>query len=95
MSIIKKIAVYFSSLPVRRAYIFGSYARKENTRKSDIDILIDIDYSNKVSLLDFIGWKIDLEKLLNKKVDLVAEDGLSPHIRPYIEREKKMIYEKG
>ena len=89
------IKKYFSNLPVKRAYLFGSYAQNTQTADSDVDILIDVDYSRKVSLLDFIGWKLELEKLLGKKVDLVAEDGISEHIRPFIDKSKKLVYEKS
>ena len=94
MATTEVIKRYFEHCPVNKAYLFGSYARDEQRTDSDIDILVEVDYTYKVSLLDFIGWKIDLEKLLGKKVDLVAEDGLSEHIRPFIEKEKVIVYEK-
>ena len=87
---------YFQNLPVKNVYLFGSYANNTQTESSDIDLIVDVDYSQKqVSLLDFIGWKLDLEKLVGKKIDLVSEDGVSKYIRPFIDKEKTLLYEKS
>ncbi|MCX6246057.1 MAG: nucleotidyltransferase family protein [Bacteroidetes bacterium] len=83
---------FFNSQPVKKAYLFGSFSRNEDTPESDIDILVDLDKS--VTLFQFISMQRSLEKMLEKKVDLVSSNGLSPRLRPYIEREKLLIYEK-
>jgi len=88
---IKTITDYFRSKPVLKAYLFGSYVRGEADQQSDIDILVDLDYSQKIGL-QFIQMKIDLEKLLNAKVDLVSSKGLSRYIKPLVESEKQIIY---
>jgi hypothetical protein len=88
---IKTITDYFRSKPVLKAYLFGSYVRGEADQQSDIDILVDLDYSQKIGL-QFIQMKIDLEKLLNAKVDLVSSNGLSRYIKPMVESEKQIIY---
>lgn len=90
---IKAINHYFRDCPVLRAYLFGSYVRGDADSKSDIDILVDLDYSGKIGLR-FIKMKLDLEELLNSKVDLVSSNGLSSYIKPLVEREKLLIYEK-
>jgi len=61
--------------------------------KSDIDILVDLDYSQKIGL-QFIQMKLDLEKLLNNQFDLVSSNGVSKYIKPLIDVEKRLIYEK-
>ena len=66
-SIVKIISTYLSKKPVKRGFIFGSTAIGQNSSKSDLDILLEIDDDARVSLLDFIGWKFDLEKLTEKK----------------------------
>ncbi len=91
--IINIVAKYFRNKPVLKAYIFGSVAKGEANSDSDIDILVDLDYSQRIGLL-FIQMKIDLENLLHKKVDLVSSKGLSPYIRLQIEKEKLLIYER-
>lgn len=88
---IATIQNYFKTRPVLKAYIFGSYVRGEADDQSDIDILVDLDYSQKIGL-QFIQMKIDLEKLLNLKVDLVSSNGLSKYIKPIVDGEKQLIY---
>ena len=88
---IETIKNYFKTRPVLTAYLFGSYARGEADSHSDIDILVDLDYSQKIGL-GFVQMQIDLEHMLKTKVDLVSSGGLSKHIRPIIESEKQLIY---
>ena len=83
----------FSSAPVNRAFIFGSYARIEEERESDVDILVELDYSKHIGL-GFIKLKQDLEEALHKNVDLVSAEGVSPHILPFINKDKQLIYER-
>ncbi len=95
MNIKEIITNYFTNLPVKKVYLFGSFAENRQTESSDIDIMVDVDYGKQnVSLLDFIGWKMDLERLIGREVDLVSEDGLSKHIRPFIDKAKVLLYEK-
>lgn len=84
---------YFKTRPVLKAYLFGSFARNTADQQSDVDILVDLDYSQRIGL-QFIQMKIDLEQLLGKKVDLVSSNGLSPYLKPEIENEKQLIYAK-
>jgi Predicted nucleotidyltransferases len=58
---IESIKDYFKSSPVLKAYLFGSYVRGDADNQSDIDILVDLDYSQKIGLR-FFQMKIDLEK---------------------------------
>lgn len=87
------IKSYFGTQPVLKAYLFGSYVRGMADTNSDIDILVDLDYSQKIGL-HFIQMKLDLEKLLNSEVDLVSSKGMSKYIKPLVEGEKRLIYEK-
>ena len=88
---IEVINDYFRARPVLKAYLFGSYVRGDADNQSDIDILVDLDYSQKIGL-QFVQMKIDLEKLLNASVDLVSSNGLSEYIRPLVDSEKQLIY---
>lgn len=90
---IQSIKDYFKTRPVLKAYLFGSYVRGIADKKSDIDILVDLDYSQKIGL-QFIQMKLDLEKLLNNEVDLVSSNGMSKYIKPLVDVEKRLIYEK-
>lgn len=88
---IATIKSYFETRPVLKAYLFGSYVREEADNQSDIDILVDLDYSQRIGL-QFIQMKIDLERLLSLKVDLVSSNGLSQYIKPLVDNEKQLIY---
>ncbi|HEV7347965.1 nucleotidyltransferase family protein [Telluribacter sp.] len=90
-----KIVDYLRDTPVQKAYVFGSYARNEQTADSDVDLLLDFAPDAMVSLFDLGRILEDLKDLLGKDVDLVTEDGMSPYLRPFIERDKKLIYEKS
>jgi len=84
---------FFSSKPVLRAYLFGSEARNESEENSDIDIMVELDYSKPIGL-EFVKMQLELEDLLNKKVDLLSSRGISKYIQPYINQDKILIYEK-
>jgi predicted nucleotidyltransferase len=84
---------YFSGQPVLKAYLFGSYSRDEADSNSDIDILIDLDYSKHIGL-GFVTMQSDLQKRLQKKIDLVSSKGVSKYIKPFIDKDKVLIYER-
>jgi predicted nucleotidyltransferase len=88
-----KINAYFKAKPVLKAYLFGSYVRGQADSESDIDILVELDYSKRIGL-GFIQMQIDLENLLHKKVDLVSTNSLSKYIKPLVDAEKLLIYAK-
>lgn len=88
------IQQFFTSQPVKRAYLFGSYARAEADKDSDIDILVELDYSKHIGLGFVQMQQLYLEKMLQKKVDLVSAKGVSPHISSFIEKDKQLIYAK-
>ena len=88
---IEAIKNYFKNRPVLKAYLFGSYVNGNANNESDIDILIDLDYSQRIGL-GFVQMQIDLENLLKTKVDLVSSNSLSKYIKPYIDQEKELIY---
>jgi uncharacterized protein len=90
---IKNISDYFKDKPVLKAYLFGSHVRNESESDSDIDILVELDYSQQIGL-KYIKMQLELEKLLNNRVDLLSDNAISKYIRPIIDREKKLIYEK-
>ncbi|KAB7731900.1 nucleotidyltransferase [Rudanella paleaurantiibacter] len=90
---IQTIRQYLQGKPVIKAYVFGSYARGEATEQSDLDLLVELDYAQPIGL-QFVGMKLDLETRLHRAVDLVSVNGLSAHIRPFIDADKQLIYER-
>lgn len=72
---------------VRRIGIFGSFIKKKETEKSDIDILVEfkeISYNNYFELLKM------LEKLFNRRIDLVIESDLKPELK-YVKKKAKYV----
>jgi hypothetical protein len=74
---------------VKRAALFGSFARGENTRDSDLDLLIE--FKGQKSLLDLVGLKFELEKKIQRRVDVVTYRALHPAIRDQILKEQVAI----
>lgn len=81
VSILKKNGVV-------KAGIFGSYARGEAKKNSDIDILIQ---PPKGIGLGFVGIKLELEEKLGKKVDLLTYKSIHPYLKKYILAEEIRI----
>ena len=90
---IQKIAEYFKTQPVLKAWLFGSFSRGEETPLSDVDILVVVDHSQPVGLKFFSMWN-DLERLLDRKVDLVEEGELLPFAVDSSNQDRKLIYER-
>jgi predicted nucleotidyltransferase len=67
---------------VTKAALFGSYVRGDNTPSSDIDMLIDLPRGK--SLFDLAGLQINLEKKLQKRVDVVTYRSICPHLKDSI-----------
>jgi predicted nucleotidyltransferase len=78
----KKITPILKRYGVKRAGVFGSCARGEMKEDSDIDILVEIE--KDLSLLDFVGLKLEIEEKLGRKVDLVEYCTVKPLLRERI-----------
>ena len=86
----KKIVPILKKNNVVRAGIFGSYARGENKKNSDVDILVEIN-NPKMSLLGFIAMKHALEDVIGRKIDLVEYKTIKPRIKKKILNEEIKI----
>ena len=91
----QQIASYFKTQPILKAWLFGSYARGEETADSDVDILIIPDKSQHFSLFILSGMYEDLKELLGREVDLITDGGLMPFARESADRDKILIYERA
>ncbi len=90
------IAEYFKTQPVLKAWLFGSFARGEETPQSDVDILFVPDRSGKpFTLFTMGGMYMDLKELLGREVDLVEDGSLRPYAAETANRDKKLIYERA
>ena len=85
---------YLSTIPVERAWVFGSFARGEETTESDLDLMVDYQKGSGLSLLDVVRFKSSLEKLTGREVDLVENGFLKPFAIPSAERDRYIIYER-
>ncbi len=74
---------------VMEAGVFGSYARGEAGKKSDLDMLVKMK-RNK-SLLDLAGLEIELEKKIKIRVDLLTYDSINPLLKKQILKEEIKI----
>ena len=88
------IANYFKTQPIQRAWIFGSFARGEETQLSDVDLLVQYDENARISLLKHAAMICELEKLLDRPVDIVEDGTLRPRVRERVNRDRKLIYER-
>jgi len=70
---------------VRNIRVFGSVARGDADADSDIDLLVDIEPGR--NLLDLGGWQMELESLLQRRVDVVTERGLRKRLRVSVLKE--------
>lgn len=87
---LKKIIVpVLKRYDVSKAGIFGSFARGEAKKTSDIDILIE--FKGRKSLLDLAGLEIELEKTLKRKVDTITYNSIHPLLRERILKEEVEI----
>lgn len=81
--IIKVIKEILTEYRIKKAFIFGSFARGE--RFNDIDIIIEPPKG--FSLLDLSSLVNRIEDRTGLKTDIITRKGISPHLRKYIEKE--------
>lgn len=93
-NIIPVIRQYLTNQPVDYAYLFGSCSRGEETKNSDIDLLVRYTNPDQISLLDISRMTVNLSKQIHRKVDLVEEDSLADFAQPYVNQDKIKIYER-
>ena len=77
---------------LKRAALFGSAARNEEVADSDIDLLVA--FEKPLGLFTLARVQRELSQKLGRKLDLVTEGAMSPYIRPFVEKEKRAIYER-
>ena len=91
---LETIREYFKTQPVLKAWLFGSFARGEETEDSDIDILVVYDDKARVSLLTISSMMGELERSTGRRVDLIEDGCLLPFAVQSANRDKKLIYER-
>ncbi|RLC34580.1 hypothetical protein DRH14_02600 [Candidatus Shapirobacteria bacterium] len=87
-----KILPVLKSQGVLKAALFGSVVRGEARKKSDVDVLVQLEDGK--SLLDLVKLQFDLEDKLGQKVDLLTYGSIHPLLKDIILKEQQIIYEK-
>ena len=82
----EKILDILKKYGVRRAAVFGSFARGDFRADSDIDLIVELEEGR--SLLDLAGLKIEIEERLGKRVDVLTFNSIHPFLKEQIIREK-------
>jgi len=94
--IVKKARDYFKNQnKVKKAWLFGSYARGDHDIYSDIDIIVQVPAKKSFTLFDLAEIKHQLEKLIPGKIDVVMQNAVTPEILKRITPELILIYEKS
>lgn len=92
---IHKLQDCLASLPIEKAWLFGSYSRGEEQSDSDIDLLVRFDPDARISLFKYASIILTLEAAMGKEVDLVQEGSLLPFAQKSAEEDKILIYERA
>jgi predicted nucleotidyltransferase len=92
---INEIKQYFRNQHlVSKAWIFGSMAREDYTESSDVDIMIEVPETTVFTFFDLADVQEHLERITQRKVDVVMYGALRPLMKEYVERDMILIYEK-
>jgi len=86
----EKVISFLKRCGAKKISIFGSYVRGEATPESDLDLIVEFEES--ISLLDIVGFEIDLSEQLGIKVELLTEKSISPYMIESVLAEAKVIY---
>ena len=78
---------------IRKAWIYGSFSREDDGPKSDIDIALET--SEDFNYFDLAEVQFQLEKIVNRKVDVGFMDSFKPYILEHVRPDLKLIYEEG
>jgi len=92
--LIDKLTPIFKQYPIKRAALFGSYSRGEQSDKSDLDIILELDYSKQPELI-YAFWD-QLEEIIKLKADVITFGSLSTapvSFRERVLKEMRYIYE--
>lgn len=90
----RTISNYFKTQPVEKAWVFGSFSRGEERVDSDVDILVTLIPGTRMGL-SFFAMNLELERLLNRPVDLVIEGDLLPYAEKTANRDRVLVYARA
>lgn len=88
-SVFAHIVSILVSFGAKKVSLFGSYARGDQKRESDIDVIVE--FKGKKSLLDLVRIENEVSRKVGKKIDLMTEKSISPYILERIAGERKVL----
>ncbi|MCU0515201.1 MAG: nucleotidyltransferase family protein [Anaerolineae bacterium] len=88
------LAAFCEQHHVVRLWLFGSVLRDDFTPDSDIDVLVEFDPQH-VPGWEFYTWRMELESIFGRSVDLTTPDSLSPYIKKKVMQSAEIIYERA
>lgn len=88
--IYKQLQSYFADKPVKKVFVFGSFARNEDKDSSDIDLIISL--SHPVGLFVLGKYVADLEEITNRKIDIATQNSITPDFLKLIQKDLKEVY---
>ncbi len=92
-AIVRKLKSGLARFPkVRKAWLFGSFARKDDKPGSDIDLAIEVQ--DPFSYFELADVQYQLEQLVHRKVDVGFMDSFRPHVRARIDPDLRLIHER-
>lgn len=91
LDIQNKISPILKEYGIKRAAVFGSVSRGDDSPKSDIDIMVSL--GKPMGMFLYMSLIREMENKLGRKVDLVTENSINKFVRPYIQSDLKVIYE--
>ena len=77
---------------IERVYLFGSFARNQQNETSDIDLCLET--GDRFSLINVANFSDEIQTLTGRKVDVVTERSLYPHVRKSMLEERALLYER-
>lgn len=91
-NIAKTVAPVMRKYGIKRASLYGSFARGNERPDSDVDLLIDFG-TGSMGMFAYMRLVNEMERVLHRKVDIVTRESMSPYMRPSIEKDLTTIYE--
>jgi len=90
LTIIRKNQDKLRSFGVKKLGLFGSFIREEQNSESDLDLLVEFEKGKK-TFDNFINLSFFLENLINRQIELVTAESLSPYLKPHILQEIEYV----
>lgn len=88
----KTVQDYFKDKPVKKVYLFGSYARGDANENSDVDLVFSLVDNTRITYFGLARYLVDLQNRFSKNVDLVEEEFVYPEIKEQIEKENFLLF---